>query len=63
VDGKAKKVSVKTGIQDNNYIEIKSGVKEGDEVISGPYGLVSKTLKEGSIVKKVDKDELFSVKK
>jgi HlyD family secretion protein len=58
-DGKAKKVLVKTDIQDINYIEITSGVKAGDEVITGPYDIVSKTIKEGSKVKKVDKKELF----
>jgi len=62
-DGKAKKVKVKPGIQDNNYIEIKEGLKEGDEIISGPYGAVSKVLKEGSEVKKVEKTELFTVQK
>ena len=62
-DGKAKLVKVKTGIQDNNYIEIVQGVKPGDEVISGPYGAVSKMLKEGSEVKKVDKSELFTAPK
>lgn len=59
-EGKAKKVKVKTGIQDNNYIEIIEGIKEGDEVISGPYSAISKQLKEGFEVKKVDKAELFS---
>lgn len=60
VDGKAKKVRVKTGIQDNNYIEIKEGIKEGDEVISGPYSAIAKQLKDDTAVKKVDKEELFS---
>lgn len=58
-DGKAKKVLVKTDIQDINYIEITSGLKAGDEVITGPYDIVSKTIKEGSKIKKVDKKELF----
>lgn len=58
-DKKAKKVLVKTDIQDINHIEITSGLKAGDEVITGPYDVVSKTLKEGSKVKKVDKKELF----
>ena len=35
---------VETGIQDVNNIEIISGIKEGDEVILGPYNLVSKVL-------------------
>lgn len=50
---------VKTDIQDINYIEITSGLKAGDEVITGPYDVVSKTIKEGSKIKKVDKKELF----
>src|SRR4051812_4041362 len=33
-EGKAKKVKVKTGIQDNNYIQIIEGIKDGDEIIS-----------------------------
>ncbi len=58
-ENKVKKVMVKTDIQDINYIEITSGLKAGDEVVTGPYDVVSKTLKEGSKVKKVDKKELF----
>ncbi|VAW27863.1 ABC transporter, RND-adapter-like protein, partial [hydrothermal vent metagenome] len=61
--GIAKLQRVKTGIQDNMYIEIKKGVKEGQEVITAPYRLVSKTLKNGDKVKKVNKKELFTVKK
>ncbi len=38
---------VKTGIQDNSKIEIISGLKEGDKIITGPYNIVSKTLKSG----------------
>jgi len=62
-NGVAKMVYVTTGIQDNDYIEIKSGINVGDEVISGPYGAVSKILKDGSKIKVVDKDQLFSDKK
>lgn len=58
-DNKVKKRLVKTGIQDINYIEITSGLKDGEEVVTGPYGLVSKTLKENDEVKVVDKKELF----
>jgi HlyD family secretion protein len=58
-DKKAKKVVVKTDIQDINYIEITKGLNAGDEVVTGPYDIVSKTIKEGSKVKKVDKKELF----
>ncbi|MFT3932841.1 MAG: efflux RND transporter periplasmic adaptor subunit [Chitinophagaceae bacterium] len=62
-DKKVKKVVVKTDIQDINNIEITSGLKEGDTVITGPYGTVSKILKDGMIVNVVDKDKLFDSKK
>lgn len=62
-NGVAKMVYVTTGIQDNDYIEIKSGINVGDEIISGPYGAVSKMLKDGKKIKVVDKDQLFSEKK
>jgi HlyD family secretion protein len=61
-DNKVKKVVVKTGIQDINNIEITSGLKGGEEVITGPYDVVSKTLKKGKQVKVVDKKELFDKK-
>ncbi|MGZ3863333.1 MAG: efflux RND transporter periplasmic adaptor subunit [Bacteroidia bacterium] len=60
-DGKAKIVFVKTGIQDNEFIEITEGIKEKDEVISSPYGAISKQLYHNANVKKVDKDKLFKV--
>ena len=53
----------KIGIQDNNFIEIKDGIKNGDEIISGPYSAISKELKNGVLVKKVDKSELFTATK
>lgn len=62
-DNKVKKVKVKTGIQDLNSIEIIDGLREGDEVITGPYSLVSKTLKDGTLVTIVAKDKLFEEKK
>jgi len=62
-DKKIKKVVVKTDIQDIDYFEIVSGLKEGETVITGPYGTVSKILKTGDVVKVVDKDKLFETKK
>ncbi len=62
-DSKVKKVKVKTAIQDLNYIQIVDGLKSGDEVITGPYSTVSKTLKTGTLVKVVAKDKLFEEKK
>ena len=61
-DNTVKKVVVKTDIQDINNIEITQGLKEGDEVITGPYDVVSKTLKEGARIKVVDKKDLFDNK-
>ncbi len=61
-DGRARKVEVKTGIQDNNNIQILEGLKEGDEVISAPFNAINKTLKDSMLVKKVTEEELFKVK-
>ncbi len=52
--GKAKMIQVKTGISDFENIEIVSGLKDGQEIISGPYATVAKKLKEGELVKKKD---------
>jgi len=48
---------VKTGIQDDSNIEIISGLKEGETVITGPYNTVTKSLKQG------DKVEISSSEK
>ncbi|WP_298894148.1 efflux RND transporter periplasmic adaptor subunit [uncultured Psychroserpens sp.] len=50
--GVAKLRVVKTGIQDDTNIEIVSGLEEGDEIITGPYNIVSKTLKSGDKIEK-----------
>jgi HlyD family secretion protein len=55
-------VEVKTGIQDDDFIEILSGVKQGDEVVKGPYTAVSRKLERGSTVH-VDNDENKEKKK
>lgn len=54
---------VETGIQDNMNIEIKSGVKEGDEIIVGPFNAVSRSLNDSTEVKRVDEKQLFTAKK
>lgn len=58
-EGKVKMQKVKTGIQDNMYIQIVEGLKEKQEVVTGPYRAISKNLKDGDAIKKVDKKELF----
>jgi len=62
VKGVAKLVKVKTGVQDNTNIQILSGLNEKDEVISAPYAIVTKSLKDGDKVTKVDKAKLYEGK-
>lgn len=57
-NGVAKLRVVKTGIQDDTNIEIISGLKEGDKIITGPYNMVSKTLKPGDKIEDKDKKAL-----
>ena len=57
-DNTVKQVKVSTGIQDINNIEILSGLKEGDTVVTGPYDIVSKELQTGKLVKVVSKDQM-----
>src|SRR5262252_3895527 len=46
--GKAQMVKVTTGIADDTYTEIRSGIQPGDQVISGSYSAISRKLKEGA---------------
>lgn len=59
-DGKVKQVLVATGIQDDTYIQVLSGLNAGDEVVSRPFTAISKTLKDDMLVEKVDKEKLFT---
>lgn len=56
--GKVTQVEVTTGIQDDTYIRVLSGLTEGQEVVTRPFNAISKTLKDGMIVEKVDKSVL-----
>jgi HlyD family secretion protein len=58
-DNTVKMVEVKTGVQDDVNIEILSGIKAGDQVISAPYSAVSKELDEKKKVIVVAKKDLF----
>ena len=50
---------VKTGIQDDSNIEIVSGLNDEEEVITGPYNIVTKTLRNGDKVEiKKGEDDL-----
>ena len=50
---------VETGIQDNNYIEILSGLSLEDDVVIAPYNAISRKLADSSIIEIVTKKELF----
>lgn len=58
-NGKAKMKPVKIGIQDLNYMEIISGINDSDKVVVAPYTAISRTLKDGSVVEVVKKEDLF----
>ncbi|MBS19331.1 MAG: efflux transporter periplasmic adaptor subunit [Crocinitomicaceae bacterium] len=50
VDGEAKWTAVETGIQDTKFVEIQGEVKEEDVLITGPYEIVSRSLKDGEAI-------------
>jgi HlyD family secretion protein len=58
-NGKVRQALVKTGIQDDTYIGILSGLKAGEEVVSRPFTAIAVTLKDSMKVEKVDKEKLF----
>lgn len=58
-DGTVEKRIVTTGIQDVNYIEITTGLKEGEQIVTAPFDAVNKTMKSGDKVNIVPKDKLF----
>lgn len=49
-DGKAELRVVKTGIQNDEDIVILSGLEEGEEIVTGPYSAISRTLKPGTVI-------------
>ena len=51
--------TVETGLADNTYIEVKSGVKAGDEIVAGSYAAISRKLKDGSkvMIEKIKKED------
>lgn len=52
-------VNVRTGVQDDSYIEIKSGLNLGDKVVSGPYSAIARKLKKGEQVRVVAEDDFY----
>ncbi|OIP55807.1 MAG: efflux transporter periplasmic adaptor subunit [Ignavibacteria bacterium CG2_30_36_16] len=62
-NGKAKTINVETGISDDNYIEIKSGLSGGEDVVSGSYRAISRELKDGVVVRVEEKKKTFGANK
>ena len=54
-NGVAHQRPVKTGISDDTFIEVTEGLKEGDQVVTGSYRVLTRTLKDGSLVKEEKK--------
>lgn len=50
-------VQVKTGIQDDEYIQVLSGLQGDEEVVSGPYSAVSRKLKQGDYITRRGKND------
>jgi len=60
-NGKVRLVPVETGIQDSRHIEIISGLKAGEEVVRGPYDVVSRKLRNGDEVERSTEQEIFKI--
>ncbi|WP_069659188.1 efflux RND transporter periplasmic adaptor subunit [Arcticibacter eurypsychrophilus] len=58
-NGLVRQIAVTTGIQNDTYIQVLSGLKGNEEIVSAPFSAISKTLKDSIVVEKVGKDKLF----
>lgn len=52
-------VQVVTGVQDDEYIQILEGIKEGQEIVKGPYNAVARELEQGKKVKVTDEKTFY----
>lgn len=57
-DGTAKRVEVETGISDNTYIQVTSGLREGDEVVTGSYRILSRELNDNDRINTGNDEQL-----
>jgi len=55
-----KKAEVNTGIQNDQYIIVKKGLKASEQIVSGPYSAIQNKLKDGTKVEQTTKDKLFT---
>lgn len=58
--GKVEQREIVSGIQDNEYIQIKEGLTKDEEVVTAPYRTITRKLKDDTEVEVVDKEKLFS---
>jgi len=63
VGNKVKLKIITTGIQDDTYIEVLSGLNKGEEIVTGPYTVVTKELNPGDEVYVKSKEEIEAEKK
>ncbi|PRY88442.1 efflux RND transporter periplasmic adaptor subunit [Mongoliibacter ruber] len=56
-NGRAKMVEIKSGISDFDNIEVLEGITEGQKIISGPYFVVSRQLKDGDLIKVMETEK------
>lgn len=57
--GKVQSRAVKTGVQDNEYIQILSGLKKGEKVVVAPYSAIARLLEDKTAVTPVAKEKLY----
>lgn len=57
-----RQVAVTTGLQDASFIELKTGVTPGEQVVAGPYSELSRNLKSGAKVVVKDKESFYDDK-
>lgn len=56
-------LEVKTGIQDDSYIQIISGLAVDQKIVTGPYTTVSRKLEEGDTVRELTEEDKKKKKK
>jgi HlyD family secretion protein len=61
-DNKTELREVTTSVQDNEFIKIVTGLKQGERVVVAPFSAIARTLKKGDLVKIVPKKDLFEKK-
>lgn len=59
-NGIAKRVEVETGISDNSFIQVMSGLESGAEIVTGSYRVLSRELSDGDQIKVSNRNQLAS---